>query len=61
MHFNQKTLRDMAGVGVKEMQRLRSRALGRSVTKDEIGRTLTRYLRRNLVIHKLYRLGLLRY
>ena len=43
------------------MERLRERALGRSVTKAEIGRALDPYLRSHFVHHKLYRAGILRY
>jgi len=61
VHPNQKTSAEMVAVGASEMERLRRRALGRAVTTDEIMRALAPYLRRHFVLHKLYRLGVLRY
>ena len=51
----------MEAVGAAEMDRLRERSLGRRVTPTEIDRALRPYLRRHIVYHKLYRLGLLRH
>ena len=61
VHPHQKTSAEMEAVGAAEMDRLRERSLGRRVTPTEIDRALRPYLRRHIVYHKLYRLGLLRH
>lgn len=61
VHPHQKTSAQMADVGIQEMDRLRERVHGRSVTRDEIHHALQPYLRKHVAYHKLYRAGLLRY
>jgi glycosyltransferase involved in cell wall biosynthesis/uncharacterized coiled-coil protein SlyX len=61
VHPHQKTSAELLGIGVSEMNRLRERCHGRRVLDVEIQRGIQRYLRRHVVYHKLYRLGLLRY
>jgi FkbM family methyltransferase len=61
VHPHQKTSSNMQDVGFHEMNRLRERCHGRQVTSPEIHRGLEGYLRRHIVYHKLYRLGILRY
>jgi hypothetical protein len=51
----------MEAVGLAEMARLRERCHGRPVVSAEIHQHLRPYLGRHLVLHKLYRLGLLSY
>jgi hypothetical protein len=61
VHPHQKTSMSMQDIGVREMNELRQRCHGRQVNGDEIARALARYLRRHILYHKLYRLGVLRY
>jgi GT2 family glycosyltransferase len=61
VHPHQKTSKEMADIGVAEMDRLRERCHGRRVMTSEINRALRPYFRRHFVYHKLYRLGILRY
>jgi FkbM family methyltransferase len=61
VHPHQKTSSVMQDLGVHEMNQLRERCHGRRVTNDEIENALARYLRRHVMCHKLYRLGVLRY
>ena len=61
VHAEQKTSAELGDVGSAEMERLRTRHVGRPVTGLEISQHLTEYLRRHKVYHKLYRLGVLRY
>jgi glycosyltransferase involved in cell wall biosynthesis len=61
VHAAQKTSAQMEAVGVAEMARLRERCHGRPVVGAEIHQHLRSYLGRHLVLHKLYRLGLLSY
>jgi glycosyltransferase involved in cell wall biosynthesis len=61
VHPAQKTSAQMETLGLHEMERLRTRALGRQVTQAEIVRHLRRYLLSHVVLHKLHRLGLIRY
>jgi hypothetical protein len=59
VHATQKTSAQMEDLGLAEMGRLRERCHGRAVTDAEIRRQVRPYLRRHLVLHKLYRLGLI--
>ena len=61
VHAAQKTSAQMEAVGLAEMARLRERCHGRPVVSAEIHQHLRPYLGRHLVLHKLYRLGLLSY
>jgi FkbM family methyltransferase len=61
VHDAQKTSRLIEDVGAEEMRRLRLRSMTRHVANDEVERAVQRYLRRHVVYHKLYRLGVLRY
>jgi len=61
VHEAQKTTAQMEGVGLAEMARLRERCHGRPVTEAEVRRHLRPYLKRHVVLHKCYRLGLARY
>ncbi|MBV9354931.1 MAG: glycosyltransferase, partial [Chloroflexi bacterium] len=61
VHDAQKTSAQIEGVGRDEMRQLRLRSMMRHVTNDEVDGAVQRYLRRHVVYHKLYRLGLLRY
>lgn len=60
-HPHQKSTTQIEDTGAKEMARLRERALGRKVGPLEIQRAIRPYLRRHVVYHKLWRLGILRY
>jgi glycosyltransferase involved in cell wall biosynthesis len=60
LHAAQKTSSHMEDLGLVEMARLRERCHGRAVTEDEIRRHTRRYVWRHLVVHKMYRLGLVR-
>jgi glycosyltransferase involved in cell wall biosynthesis len=61
VHQAQMTSAQIEDVGANEMRRLRLRSMMRHVTNEEVDRAVQRYLRRHVVYHKLYRLGLLRY
>ena len=56
VHPQQKTSAQFLNVGRKEMDLLRAREHGRSVSEDEIDRHVGPYLRRHLFYHALYRL-----
>jgi hypothetical protein len=60
-HQEQKTCSQLAGVGAREMDRLRTRCHGRRVSSTEIARHLLSYFWRHVLYHKLYQLGILRY
>ena len=60
-HPQQKTSSRIHDLGIQEMNRVREKYLGRSVTQTEIARAIKPYLRISLVYHALYHLGLLRY
>jgi glycosyltransferase involved in cell wall biosynthesis len=61
VHDDQKTNIDWDSAGETEMALIRTRELDREVTPAEIGQRLRWYLRRHVVLHKLYRAGVLRY
>ena len=61
VHPHQKTSKEIADQGEKEMKRLRERVLGRSVSEAEINLNLKKYMSRHIMLHKLYRAGILRY
>jgi GT2 family glycosyltransferase len=61
VHPQQKTSAHMEEFGMHEMARLRERCHGRQVTTGEIADALRAYLRKHVIQHKLYRLGILRY
>lgn len=61
IHLNQKTSSQLFEKGIAEMERLRERYHGRSVSNLEIQRATKKYLNHHVLYHKLYRLGLLRY
>jgi len=58
IHSAQKTSAQISTRGAAEMARLRERVHGRSVSQEEVAEGVQRYLRRHLLYHKLYRLGL---
>jgi glycosyltransferase involved in cell wall biosynthesis len=59
IHPQQKTSARLIDLGVPESQRIRTRCHGRLVRQDEIKSHVRAYLRRHVLYHKLYRLGLL--
>jgi GT2 family glycosyltransferase len=61
IHPAQKTSSIAQTQGKDEMNRIRLRTLGREPSRQEIGDALRWYLRRHVVLHKLYRARLLRY
>ncbi|MDH5505843.1 MAG: glycosyltransferase [Anaerolineae bacterium] len=61
VHSDQKTTAQIDDLGQQEMARLRARCHGREVTWQEINTHIKPYLRRSVWVHKMYRLGLLRY
>jgi glycosyltransferase involved in cell wall biosynthesis len=61
VHEAQKTSASLEDVGRQEMERLRERSHGRSVSQTEINRHVSSYLTRSVIYHNLYQLGLLRY
>lgn len=61
VHAQQKTSSQMVNVGDVEMSMLRERCHGRRVNPAEINAAIRPYLRRHVLYHKLYRLGVLRY
>jgi hypothetical protein len=61
VHVEQKTSRELRGVGFDEMDRIREREVGRPVTGEEIRGHLREYMRHHKLYHKLYRLGVLQY
>ncbi len=61
VHPAQKTSAIAATQGADEMNRIRMRMLGREPSRQEIGHAIRWYLRRHVVLHKLYRAHLLRY
>lgn len=61
VHTQQKTSREIADVGAKEMDRLRTRCHGRHVTYHEVRKNLRSYQIKHVLYHRLYKLGMLRY
>lgn len=61
IHPHQKTAVNISRTGVEEMQRLRERCHGRAVSPQEIQENIRTYLKRHIMFHNLYRVGLLRY
>lgn len=61
VHSTQKTNNEITHIGLKEMDRLRKRIHGRDVDYKEINNAVRSYLKKHLLYHKLYRLGILRY
>jgi glycosyltransferase involved in cell wall biosynthesis len=59
VHHQQKTSVTIAGVGARETDRLMLRLHGRTVTHEERLRRVRIFLGKHVVLHKLYRLGLL--
>jgi hypothetical protein len=56
-----RSLAGLAANGNEEMRRLRKRLHGREVSEEEAQREIRGYIRRQVVLQKLYRLHLLRY
>ena len=61
IHIHQKTSAKIASMGAKEMERLRMRCHGRKITPIEIKKNIILYLMEHVVLHKLYKLGIMRY
>jgi glycosyltransferase involved in cell wall biosynthesis len=61
VHEAQKTSAQMAEIGVKEIQALRERTLGRTASLWEIQHATLNYLVRGAVLNRLYRMRLIRY
>ncbi|MDD2922882.1 MAG: glycosyltransferase, partial [Anaerolineales bacterium] len=61
VHGAQKSTAQINDLGIQEMNLLRKRVHGREVHWTEINDNLKPYLRRSVIYHKLYRLGVLRY
>lgn len=61
VHTQQKTSAQMNDIGAQEMERLRLRAHGRSVTRQEISKNIRKYLIKHIMYDKLYRIGALKY
>jgi glycosyltransferase involved in cell wall biosynthesis len=61
IHSHQKTLSQMTNIGIQEIERLRVRCHGRTVSQQEINSQLYFYKMKHLVLHKLYQIGVLRY
>jgi glycosyltransferase involved in cell wall biosynthesis len=60
-HSEQKTNSQLATRGLTEMNQLRRRYHGRSVSFREIARHLSGYFLRHAVCHRLYQMGILHY
>jgi hypothetical protein len=60
-HARQKTLVQLLTIGEHEMHQLRKRVHGRFVTQTEIRGGTFWYLVRHAVLHRLWKLGLIRY
>ena len=58
VHKAQKTSAHINLIGLREMERIRLRYIGREVTETEILKHIRVYLNRSVIYHKLYRLGL---
>ena len=60
VHNNQKTTA-IAEVGKEEMKRLRLEHLGFDPDDAQVSRAIAGFLRRHVLFHRLYKLGLMRY
>jgi hypothetical protein len=61
VHPHQKTSSALNDVGAREMNLLRERCHGRTVSNAEVIVALSGYLRRHIIYDKLYQMGVLRY
>jgi carbamoyltransferase len=61
VHDAQHTATLIDNIGLEAMERLRTRTLGRTVTREEIRRAVRPYRYRSHLLQKLYRARLLRY
>lgn len=61
VHGDQKTLTQGPTLGVEEMDRIRKRANGRDVPRQEVRWRVRPYLMRHVAVDRLYRAGGLRY
>lgn len=61
IHPHQKSSAEISKIGKQDMARLRVRCHGHNVTMQEIKRHTRYYLWYHILLHKLYRLGLLKY
>jgi SAM-dependent methyltransferase len=61
VHPHSKTSAQMEEIGSREMERIRGQCHGRAVTHAEIRSALRPYMRTHVLLHKLYRLGVVRY
>ncbi len=61
VHTHQKTSSAIHDIGIQEMERLIQRCHKRKVSTFEIRRQVKPYQRRHVLLHILYRLGILRY
>ena len=61
IHPEQKTSAWFQDTGLQEMDRLRTRCHGRSVTWEEINKKVGPFINSSRFYHSLYRLGMLRY
>jgi hypothetical protein len=61
VHDAQKTTRHIATSGDVEIRRLRRRELDRDPTTAELRRHVRGYVRRHILLDRLYRAGILRY
>ncbi|MFQ5527967.1 MAG: glycosyltransferase [Thermoanaerobaculia bacterium] len=61
IHGSQKTSSQIGSLGDAEMDLLRKRVHDREVTREEIERGIRPYMRRHILLHNLWRAGLLRY
>ncbi|NWJ46547.1 MAG: glycosyltransferase [Chloroflexi bacterium] len=61
VHTEQKSQARINDIGAKESSRLREQYIGRNVSEAEIYYKILPYLKKHIIYHKLYRLGILRY
>lgn len=61
VHLEQKTSAEMSDIGMQEMEILRKRCHGRTITQAEINRHVRKYLCLHVLCQKLYRFGVLSY
>lgn len=61
VHPHQKSSANISNMGKKDMKRLLERCHGRTVNPQEIHRRLRFYYWHHIILHKCYRLGLLKY